>query len=207
MKHLSGALPSAANWRLAALPEVFTDVEIQELLESFRHLSCSPKRGYAMMRLLTDLGLRASEVVRLQLEDLDWHAGTVRLSANKSRRTDILPLPVATGEAIAGYIQAERPKSENRALFVRHTAPYDKPIGAGVVRRTVREAYRRCGWTHTRVHILRHSTASRLLRSGVPLKEIADVLRHRNLDTSKIYTKVDLNRLAAVALPWPGRTL
>jgi site-specific recombinase XerD len=86
-------------------------------------------------------------------------------------------------------------------------APYDLPIGAGVVRRAVREAYQRCGLAHTRVHILRHSLASMLLSKGAPLKEIADLLRHRSLDTSMIYTKVDLRRLAAVAMPWPGRQL
>jgi integrase/recombinase XerD len=73
-----------------------------------------------------------------------------------------------------------------------------------VVQRAVREAYRRCGWTRSKVHILRHSVASRLLRAGTPMKDIADILRHRSLDTSAIYAKVDLNKLAAVALPWPG---
>jgi integrase len=143
----------------------------------------------------------------LHLDDVDWRAGTIRLTANKSRRIDILPLPVETGTAIADYLQSERPQTTNRALFVRHAAPFDKPIQAGVVRRAVRQAYRRCGWTHSRVHILRHSLASRLLEAGTPLKEIADILRHRSLDTSVIYTKVDKNRLSAVALPWPGGSL
>jgi integrase len=160
-----------------------------------------------MARCLTDIGLRASEVVQLRLSDIDWRAGTIRLAANKSRRVDILPLPAETGRAIAEYLQAERPKTSNRALFVRDCAPFDKPIQAGVVRRAVRQAYLRCGLAHSRVHILRHSLASRLLQVGTPLKEIADILRHRSLDTSVIYTKVDTNRLAAVAMPWPGRSL
>jgi integrase/recombinase XerD len=105
------------------------------------------------------------------------------------------------------YLRIERPRTTNRAVFVRHVAPYDVPIRSGVVRRAVREAYQRCGSSHSRVHILRHSMASRLLRQGAPLKEIADLLRHRSLDTSMIYTKVDLRRLEAVALPWPGRQL
>jgi integrase/recombinase XerD len=105
------------------------------------------------------------------------------------------------------YLRTERPQTTNRAVFVRHVAPYDMPIRPGVVRRAVREAYRRCGSMHSRVHILRHSMASMLLRQGASLKEIADVLRHRSLDTSMIYTKVDLRRLEAVALPWPGRQL
>ena len=207
VQHLLGSLPSVANWRLATVPEVLSDREIGQLLQSFKRLKDSPKRAYAMARCLVDLGLRASEVAHLQLDDIDWNAGTVRLVANKSRRADILPLPADICVAIADYIRSERPQSANRAVFVRHVAPYDKPILPGVVRRVIREAYQRCGWSRTRVHILRHTVASRLLQAGTPLKEIADVLRHRSLDTSMIYTKVDLRRLSAVALPWPGRSI
>jgi len=202
---LAGAIPAAAHWRLATLPEVLSQAEIDQLLGSFAEPFPSCKRAYAMVRCLADLGLRADEVARLRLDDLDWRAGTLRVAQGKSRRADVLPLPAETGRAIADYLQAERPDTANRAVFVRHVAPYDEPIRAGVVRRAVLEAYSRCGWTRTRVHILRHSVASRLLRQGTPLKEIADVLRHRSLDTSAIYAKVDDVRLAAVALPWPGR--
>lgn len=80
----------------------------------------------------------------------------------------------------------------------------DEPVGPDVVRRAVREAYRRCGLPYTRVHILRHTLASRLLNTGGTLKEVADVLRHRELNTSLIYAKVDIGRLLAVAMPWPG---
>ncbi|CAH2605728.1 Tyrosine-type recombinase/integrase (plasmid) [Rhodovastum atsumiense] len=203
---LAKTIPTAAHWRLASLPEVLSPAEIDQLLGSFGEAIPSRKRAYAMVRCLTDLGLRAAEVARLQLDDLDWQAGTLRIAHGKSRRTDLLPLPVETGRAIADYLHGERPTTTNRAVFVRHVAPYDEPIRTGVVQRIVREAYRRCGWTRTRVHILRHSVASRLLRQGLPLKEIADVLRHRSLDTSAIYAKVDDVRLTAIALPWPGRT-
>lgn len=201
------AVPSVAHWRLASLPEVLTEKEVQQLLGSFEQLPRSPKRARAMARCLTDIGLRASEVVQLQLSDVDWRAGTIRLAANKSRRVDVLPLPTETGRAIAEYLRTERPQTPNRALFVRDGAPFERPIQAGVVRRVIRQAYIRCGLAHSRVHILRHSLASRLLKTGTPLKEIADILRHRSLDTSVIYTKVDTNRLAAVAMPWPGRSL
>jgi site-specific recombinase XerD len=106
--------------------------------------------------------------------------------------------------AIAQYLRFERPATTNRAVFVRHVAPRDVPIKAGVVRRAVRDAFRRSGISQTRVHVLRHTLATRLLNRGSTLKEIADVLRHRALDTSLIYTKLDRQRLAAVALPWPG---
>jgi integrase len=204
---LIDAVPSVAHWRLASLPEVLSQQEIQRLLDSFKRLERSPKRAYAMTRCLTDLGLRASEVVRLKLSDVDWRSGTIRLVANKSRRVDILPLPPETGQAIVDYLQTERPESSSRALFARHCAPFEKPVQAGVVRSMVQRAYIRSGLPHSRVHLLRHSLASRLLKEGTPLKEIAEILRHRSLDTSVIYTKVDTNRLSAVAMPWPGRSL
>jgi site-specific recombinase XerD len=201
---LRAAIPRAAHWRLTSLPEVLSEVEIEQLLRSFDHAFPSYRRAYAMVRCLTDLGLRCSEVAKLHLEDINWREGTIRLVGTKTRRDDTLPLPAATGAAIAVYLREERPSSLNRAIFVRHVAPYDTPIDKGVVRRAVLASYRRCGWTRTRVHILRHSVASRLLRAGTSMKDIADILRHRSLDTSAIYAKVDLSRLALVALPWPG---
>jgi len=204
VRTLLAAIPKVANWRLAALPEVPPEAEVERLLQSFDQSVPSTKRGYAMVRCLVDLGLRSSEVVDLQLDNIDWREGVIRLAKAKSRRADILPLPLETGRAIADYLVTERPKTTNRAVFVRHKAPFDEPIKAGVVRQVVRKAYQRCHSSHTRVHILRHSMASRLLRTGSPLKEIADILRHRCLDSSTIYTKVDVNRLSAVALPWPS---
>lgn len=204
VSELAAAIPRAAHWRLASLPEVLTDAEIDELLRSFDQPFPSRRRAYAMTRCLIDLGLRCNEVVNLRLEDINWADGTISLVGTKGRRTDILPLPAATGSAIAVYLREERPQTSNRAIFVRHVAPYDEPIEKGVVRRAVLAGYRRCGWTRTGVHILRHSVASRLLRTGAPMKDIADLLRHRSLDTSAIYAKVDLTKLAAVALPWPG---
>jgi integrase len=198
------AVPRAANWSLASLPQVFSDAEVEQLLRSFDRPFPSHRRAYAMVRCLTDLGLRCCEVVKLRLEDIDWREGKICLTGTKTRRADTLPLPAVTGDAIIAYLQNERPSTANRAVFVRHVAPYDTPIDAGVVQRAVRDAYRRCGWTHSRVHLLRHTIASRLLRADASMKDIADVLRHRSLDTSAIYAKVDVNRLAAVALPWPG---
>jgi integrase len=201
---LRAAIPRAAHWRLASLPEVLSEAEIEELLQSFDPPFPSHRRAFAMVRCLTDLGLRCSEVVKLRLEDINWQEGTIRLTGTKTRRIDILPLPDATGTAIAAYLCEERPSTLNRAVFVRHVAPFDTPIEKGVVQRAVRESYQRCGWARSGVHIIRHSVASRLLRAGTPMKDIADILRHRSLDTSAIYAKVDLNRLASVALPWPG---
>jgi site-specific recombinase XerD len=203
VNELKAAIPRVAHWRLASLPEVLTDAEIEELLSSFDQSFPSRLRAYAMVRCLIDLGLRSGEVVKLQLDDINWADGTINLVGTKSRRADVLPLPSATGAAIAAYLREERPATSNRAVFVRHVAPYDEPITTRSVERAVQAGYQRCGWTRTGVHILRHSVASRLLCVGAPMKEIADILRHRSLDTSAIYAKVDLANLAAVALPWP----
>ncbi|WP_339520887.1 tyrosine-type recombinase/integrase, partial [Pseudomonas proteolytica] len=138
------------------------------------------------------------------LDDIDWRAGTLHLSAGKGRRADVLPLPVATGQAIADYLLHERPKTTCRSIFVRHVAPLGVPIGRLTVQKAIRTAYRRCGWDRTRVHILRHTLGSRLVNAGTPMKQIADVLRHRSIVTSATYARVDVTRLAAVALPWPG---
>src|SRR5690606_35960106 len=142
-----------------------------------------------------------SEVVKLRIDDVDWRHGIICITRTKTHFADNLPLPRATGDAIADYLRYERPKTSNRAIFVRHVAPYDVPIKAGVAKDAVVAAFARCGWHRTDPHVLRHSIASRLLRDGTPLKHIADILRHRSLDTSKIYTKIDIGRLSAVAMP------
>ncbi|MCD4511768.1 tyrosine-type recombinase/integrase [Brucella pseudogrignonensis] len=199
------AIPRAAHWRLASLPEILSPAQIDALLASFNADLPSRRRAYAMVRCATDLGLRCAEVVKLCIEDIDFRNGTIRIARSKTHFTYCLPLPKMTGEAIADYLRHERPETVNRAIFVRHVAPYDRPVQAGVAKRAVIAAFRRCGWDRCDPHVLRHSVASRLLREGTPMKHIADILRHRSLDTSKIYTKIDLDRLSAVALPWPGR--
>ena len=202
--HLLPVIAAPAHWRLAPLPQTLSMSEIARLLDAFPPELPSHLRAYAMVRCLIDLGLREREVVSLELDDIDWEAGTLRICKGKSRRVDMMPLPQTTGRAIAAYLRQERPTTVNRRVFVRHVAPLDEPIRPDVVRNTVRQAYLRCGLPYTRVHILRHSLARRLLETGGTLKEVADMLRHRALDTSMIYAKVDIGRLAAVAMPWPG---
>lgn len=202
--HLLPVIASPAHWRLAPLPQTLSGSELDRLLDVFPPNLPSRLRAFAIVRCLVDLGLRSSEAINLNLDDIDWAAGTLCVAHGKSRRADVLPLPESTGSAIAEYLRSERPATTSRRVFVRHVAPVDQPVGADVIRNTVRAAYLRAGLPHTRVHILRHTLASRLLATGGTLKEVADVLRHRELDTSMIYAKVDRSRLAAVAMPWPG---
>jgi len=201
---LMRAVPRPAYWRETTLPDALSADELQQLLGAFPPGCPSRRRGYAMVRCLADLGLRCSEVVNLRLDDVDWPAGTVRIAAGKARRADVLPLPAATGEAIADDLLHERPQTACRSIFVRHVAPLGEPVGRRVVQRAVHAAYLRLGWGRTRVHILRHTLASRLINAGTPMKQIADVLRHRSIVTSAAYTRVDVTRLSAVAMPWPG---
>lgn len=187
--NLLGAIASPARWSLASLPLALEPAEVEALLASFTSSLPSPLRGYAMLRCALDMGLQSSEVAKLQLTDIDWHAGIVTLKGTKSRRQDMMPLPTPTGQALANYICNERPKTTNQAIFVRRYAPRDQPIGVDAVRRVVRDAYRRIGLPHGRTHALRHTLAGQLLDGGSSLKEVADVLRHRSLNTSLIYEK------------------
>lgn len=202
--HLLPVIASPANWRLTSLPAVLAPEEVECVLDSFSPAVPSWRRAQAMAHCVARLGLRSNEVVGLALDDLDWDSGTVRICRNKSRRVDVLPMQESVGRTIAQYLQHERPQCKNRHVFVRHVAPVEKPIGPGVVGHAIRAAYRRCDLPYTRVHVLRHSLAARVLDGGGSLKEVADVLRHRDLSTTQVYAKVDVQRLSAVTMPWPG---
>jgi len=201
---LIGAVSYPANWQLASLPKALTNEEVEQLVGSLGQPGRSLRRADAIVRCALDLGLRRGEVARLSLDDIDWRAGTITLRCTKGLREDVLPLPATTGEAIASYLTQERPKTRSRAVFVRHVAPRNQPIGPDVASKTIREAYARAGLPYTRSHLLRHTMANRLLASGASLKEVADVLRHRSLNTTQIYAKLDSRNLVEVALPWPG---
>jgi len=206
--HLIAALPQVAQWRKAGLPQQITSDEIARLLGAFDQRQATGKRDYAITRCLLDLGLRRIEVAHLQLDDIDWRAGTLTIHT-KGKRIDILPLPNTCGRAIVQYLQEGRPPTARRELFVRHRPPINAPAGPDIVRNAVRYAAKRCGLEQriNGTHILRHTLAARLVQGGARFKEIADLLRHRNLDTTTIYAKVNLPALARVALPWPGRRL
>ncbi|QKD45738.1 tyrosine-type recombinase/integrase [Alicycliphilus denitrificans] len=201
---LVSAIAYPANWALSSLPKTLSTEEVERLIASLGQPGRAMRRADAIVRCALDLGLRSGEVARLSLDDIDWRAGTVTLRQTKGRREDVLPLPATTGAAIAAYLKHERPKTPSRAVFVRNVAPRDVPVGPDLVRKTIRQAYGRAGLPYTRSHLLRHTMANRLLAGGSSLKEVADVLRHRSLDTTMIYAKLDSRTLIEVALPWPG---
>jgi site-specific recombinase XerD len=202
--HLIGVTSFPANWQQASLPKTLTKNEVERLLGALTHDGPAALRTAAIVHCALDLGLRSSEVAYLGLDDIDWSAATITLRGTKGRRESVMPLPAATGQAIADYLKYERPPTSNRAVFVRNIAPRDQPVGPDLIRKSIRQAYARAGLPYTRSHLLRHTMASRLLENGSSLKEVADVLRHRSLNTTLVYAKLDSQNLATVALPWPG---
>ena len=199
---LLGVISSPARWSLASLPRALTTEEVQRLL-AVCLARPTPLRLLAMVHLALDLGLRVGEIARLEVADFDWRAGTVSLRGTKSRRQDVLPLPAATGDALAAYLMRERPATSLPTLFVRRLAPHDRPIGVDAVRSAIADALRHAGIAQAS-HSLRHTLACRLVNNGSSIKEVADVLRHRSMNTSLIYAKLDVRALVEVALPWPG---
>ena len=152
-----------------------------------------------------ELGLRAGEVSDLTLDDVDESAGTVRIVAGKTRRGRVLPMPLRVRQGVFAYIRHGRPTSCHQHLFLRHRAPASVSVTRSLVRGVVRRAFAKVSGCErlTGTHILRHTAATRLIRAGADIKQIADVLGHRSIDTAAIYAKVDVDRLSGVALPWP----
>lgn len=150
--------------------------------------------------------LRGDEATHLTLDCVDWRNGVVTLHRTKSQRVQPLPLPVRTGEALGRYLREGRPQTDSRILFIRHRAPFGIPLSVAAIRNAMNRAFTRCGMRaeFCNTHVLRRSTATRLQKTGASIKEIADLLRHRDLNTARVYARVDLERLRSVALPWPG---
>lgn len=199
------AVPRIARWRLSELPRTMTDGQLCTFLTTFDQTTATGRRDYAMALCLVDLGLRAGEVVGLRLDDLDWRSATLRIAPGKVGRGRELPLVESPGRAIADYLRHGRPATPCRSIFVRHRALRGTPVSVPLIQKVMRLAYDKVPgcehWTGT--HVLRHTAATRMHRRGAKLKEVADVLGHRSLDTTVIYAKVDLPSLNAVALPWP----
>jgi integrase len=201
---LAAVISNPVHWKLASLPRALKPEEVERLLNSFMAARRWPKRGYAIVRCALDMGLRSGEIAHLMLDDIDWRVGTVIIRGTKSLRQDIMPLPIETGQALADYLQYERSATSNPAIFVRQKEGQDHPITSMAIQKVIKRACRRIGLPHSSAHALRHTLACRLVENGSSLKEVADVLRHRSLNSTLIYAKLDTPKLSTVALPWPG---
>jgi integrase/recombinase XerD len=202
---LAAAVPVVANWSMPAIPRAIGTDQVRQLLASFDRRTAIGRRDYAIVLLLARLGLRSGEVAGLELDDIDWAAGLVRVRGKRGHRT-ALPLPADVGAAIVAYLRRGRPGSTSRRVFLRSKAPIGGFVRQGSVGSVIRHALQRAH-IHaptTGAHQFRHGLATEMLRRGASLTEIGDLLRHRSPQTTTIYAKVDLTALRTLALPWPG---
>lgn len=205
-ERLESAIPTVARWRLATLPRCLSDAQLARVLASLEASSSCGQRDCAIVVLLASLGLRPGEVAGLRLEDIDWRAGSICLRERKTRRGAVVPLPREAGRALVAYLREQRPPTEERRVFVQqHGIRCGEPISSNAVSAVVVRALRRAGVEAplAGAYVFRHTVASRLVRRGASLKEVADFFGHRSLDTTAIYAKLDLEALREVALPWP----
>jgi site-specific recombinase XerD len=203
---LDRAIPTIRRARHASLPTHLSSEQLARLLQHPAEPCPAAYRDRAILSLLAGLGLRAGEVATLELDDLDWRSGQLRLRAGKCRRERVLPLPQEVGAALAEYLRHGRPQHRECRVCLTLTDPA-RTVQAAMVSAIVRRNLVRAGIPLGRLtgaHMLRHTAASCMVNGGAGLKAVADVLGHRSLQTTSIYAKLDLDVLAGVALPWIG---
>ena len=203
--NLIDAVPTIPSWKLATIPKTMTKEQLSRFLASFNRKTPCGQRDYAMALCFIELGLRAYEVKGFLLDDIDWKNSTVTIRSSKTSRSRILPLPVHIGKALVCYLKNGRPKTDSRNVFVRYSVPKGKPVTIHMVGGAMRRAHKRAGLEDqfTGTHVFRHTLATAIHQKGATLKEVADILGHKCIETTTIYTKVNLTMLAKVALPWP----
>lgn len=201
---LVAAVPAIAHWKLAALPRYLPAPDIERLVAACAPATPAGARDRAVILLLARLGLRAGDVRDLRLGDIDWVRGHLRLMG-KGRCETWLPLPQEVGDAVLHYLTRFRPVCEDDHVFLRVHAPVGPLPSSGPISHLVGRALERAGIAAPSrgAHVLRHSAATALLRQGVALDVIGAILRHRCVESTAHYAKVDVARLRAVAQPWP----
>ncbi len=204
---IAASVPTVATWRLATIPKYISSVDVQRLLDACPQDTECSKRNYAILLLLARLGLRAGDVAAIELDDIEWRTGELRVRGKTSSR-DRFPLSEEVGAALATYIRHGRPACFTRRIFIRALAPR-RAITASRVGTIVRDALDRAGVESVArgAHLLRHSLATTLLGAGATLSQIGTVLRHRRTGTTEIYAKVDLPGLRSIARPWPRKVV
>jgi integrase/recombinase XerD len=202
---LASSVLTVPKWRLSTLPKSIPQEQVEQIVAQCDRRTVVGRRNFAILLLLARLGLRASEVVALTLDDIDWDAGELTVQG-KGRRVERLPLPQDVGQALAAYLKRGRPRCSTRNVFVRAHAPFVGFSSAAAISTIVEDAIGRAGLDPPSrgAHLLRYSLATRTLARGGSLPEIAELLRHRHPDTTALYAKVDLEALRSVAPRWPG---
>jgi integrase/recombinase XerD len=203
---LDHAVPTIPQWRLSALPRYLPANAVERVIASCDLTKMHGIRDRAILLLLARLGLRAGDVLSMRLDDIAWHEGTVRVRG-KGRREIRLPLPQDAGDALLEYLSRARPRVGDERIFLRSSAPYRAFRDSSVISGIVRLALDRAGIIDAPsrgANLLRHSAATSMLRAGASLDAVGTVLRHRSIDTTAHYAKVDLAMLRQVVQPWPG---
>ncbi len=203
---LDRMVPRVPGWRLCTLPRCLTWEQTRSLIDSVDTRSPKGLRDKAVLLLLADLGLRNEEVRSLRIRDVAWRAGEIRLPEAKTRRERVMPLTQQAGAALADYLLRGRPPLDIPQVFLRHRSPKGPLDSSHGVSNIVRRYLKVAGIDAPAhgAYLLRHTLATRMVNQQVSIKEIADVLGHASIDTTAIYSKVDVVCLAAVALPFPG---
>ena len=198
---LAEAVPTVPGWKPARPVRAVTGQQMAALLACCDRYSAIGRRDYAIMLLLTRLGLRASEVAGITLAGIDWRQGVLRVRGKGNILAE-LPLPADVGEAMADYLRRGRVRCDSPHLFVRTKAPFTRLAGTGITA-VVQRACRRAGLPEVGPHRLRHAVAAQLRREGASLSEIAQLLRHQDERTTQRYAADDVEALAALARPCP----
>jgi integrase/recombinase XerD len=199
---LSRGLPTVRQGHILSISRHIPPQDVERVLAACDLTSATGRRDYAILLLLARLGLRAGEVVKLELGDLRWREGEIVVRGKGANR-DRLPLLPDVGAAIARYLREDRPRATCQRLFLCRKAPYRGFARAGGISNRVGHAFARAGLRRRGAHALRHSLATTMLRRGASLAEIAQVLRHRSPASTERYAKLDFGALRTVALPWP----
>lgn len=201
-RELIGAVPRLRSYQLESLPRGLSDEELATLLATPWDSGECPLRDRAIVYLLATYGVRRQQVSGLKLVDIDWDARTIGFQAHKGGKAVLHALSASVAEAIAQYLQIERPVSDREFVFLRHPPPHLR-LSPSAISAAVRMRMVRCGLPPRHPHALRHTFATRLLRTGHSTKAIADLLGHRSLGSVSVYAKVDHPRLLEVAGEWP----
>lgn len=201
---LDRAIPAIAHWRLASLPPCLSADELKRLIAACDGDTPTRCRDRAIILLLSRLGLRAGDVAQLRGPDVDWENGTLQVMG-KGRYQVRLPLPQDAGDALLRYLGCRPRVDHTDRIFLRCIAPFRPFVSGDGVSGVVSRALQRAGIEAPTqgAHLLRHTAATEMLRSGVPLDKIGLVLRHRSIDMSAYYAKVDVALLRQIAQPWP----
>lgn len=206
-RDLAAGLLSVSDWRLATIPKYLQPEEVERVLQTCNRQTGVGRRNHAILLLLARLGLRAGEIIALELDDIRWRAGEILVRSSKRLPQDKLPLLAEVGDALATYLRRDRPPHVTRRVFLCMRAPRRGFAHPSTVSTIVQRALAQAGLSPALkgAHLFRHSLATRMLRQGASLPEIGLVLRHRTVQTTEIYAKVDLVGLRALAQPWPEK--